>query len=194
MATIGRSLRSIARRRPGQIAKQSYTPFPVITRRQSTVSPIVRHEEEKRKIAAKLASDKFSEDEIVSLLGTDDLESLESSSDMASQSDKSTPPEIDRRTLLEIFNQFDDQNGELLNMMQKYPPFKEPMLRKPKPGFLNMGVDPGDDPEEDPEFEGDDITSMAHGQLDQHREFREYARLAAWEMPLLTSMDIDCQT
>lgn len=50
-----------------------------------------------------------------------------------------------------------------------------------------MGVEPAENPEEDPEFEEDDISSMAHGQLEQHREYRHYARLAAWEMPLLTS-------
>ncbi|KAI9740874.1 MAG: 37S ribosomal protein S24, mitochondrial [Claussenomyces sp. TS43310] len=55
----------------------------------------------------------------------------------------------------------------------------------PQPGLLNM-----DDPRvlADAEFEMDDMTSVAHGELEQHREFREYARLAAWEMPLLTKM------
>lgn len=37
------------------------------------------------------------------------------------------------------------------------------------------------------EFEEDDILSMAHGKLEEHRELREYARLAIWEMPLLSS-------
>lgn len=51
--------------------------------------------------------------------------------------------------------------------------------------------------EEDPElltderdedvFEEDDIMSMAHGKLEEFREYREYARIAAWEMPLLSS-------
>jgi small subunit ribosomal protein S35 len=35
------------------------------------------------------------------------------------------------------------------------------------------------------EFEEDDMTSMAHGKLEEHREYREYARIAIWEMPLL---------
>ena len=54
---------------------------------------------------------------------------------------------------------------------------------------MNMGEAPHDSIE-DPEFEEDDISSLAHGQLDQHREYRHYARLMAWEMPLLTSMSI----
>lgn len=37
------------------------------------------------------------------------------------------------------------------------------------------------------EFEEDDILSMGHGKLEEHRELREYARIAIWEMPLLSS-------
>lgn len=58
--------------------------------------------------------------------------------------------------------------------------------RKQKEGLMNMGEEPGEG-QEDPEFEEDDITSIAHGQLEQHREYREYMRIAAWEMPLLSS-------
>lgn len=56
--------------------------------------------------------------------------------------------------------------------------------KKQKAGLLNMNEK---DFIEDPEFEEDDVTALAHGDLEQHREFREYARLMAWEMPLLTS-------
>jgi len=71
--------------------------------------------------------------------------------------------------------------------LKRAPPFREMKIRRPKPGALNMGMKQTELPEDDPEFEEDDITSLAHGQLEQHREFRHYARLAAWEMPLLTS-------
>jgi small subunit ribosomal protein S35 len=64
-----------------------------------------------------------------------------------------------------------------------------PTNPKPKAGFFNLGEKKGT-MEEDPEYEEDDISAIAHGQLEQHREFREYARIAAWEMPLLTSMHI----
>jgi small subunit ribosomal protein S35 len=40
----------------------------------------------------------------------------------------------------------------------------------------------------DEDFNDDEITSMAHAELEQHREVREYARIAAWDMPLLSSM------
>lgn len=54
-----------------------------------------------------------------------------------------------------------------------------------KPGFWNY-EDPGMG--EDEVFQGDDLTSMGHGELEQHREIREYARYAAWEMPLLSKL------
>ena len=54
-----------------------------------------------------------------------------------------------------------------------------------KRGFWNEG-----EPNmgEDEVFQGDDLSSMGHGELEQHREIREYARYAAWEMPLLTKL------
>ncbi|KAI9735856.1 MAG: 37S ribosomal protein S24, mitochondrial [Cirrosporium novae-zelandiae] len=40
---------------------------------------------------------------------------------------------------------------------------------------------------EEKDFQGDDLSSMGHAELEQHREMRHYARLAAWEMPLLST-------
>jgi small subunit ribosomal protein S35 len=37
------------------------------------------------------------------------------------------------------------------------------------------------------DFEEDDMMAMGHAKLEEHREFREYARVAVWEMPLLSS-------
>ena len=56
-----------------------------------------------------------------------------------------------------------------------------------KPGFFNMGEEDFQDMGEDEEFEGDDLNEMGHAELDRHRELRHYARIAAWEMPLLSS-------
>jgi hypothetical protein len=55
-------------------------------------------------------------------------------------------------------------------------------------GFFNYGEDNPKDVGEDEEFQGDDISTQGHEELEQHRELREYARLAAWELPLLHSM------
>lgn len=39
----------------------------------------------------------------------------------------------------------------------------------------------------DEEFLKENVTSLGHDELEQQREYREYARLAAWELPLLSS-------
>ncbi|KAK2612325.1 37S ribosomal protein S24, mitochondrial [Conoideocrella luteorostrata] len=54
-----------------------------------------------------------------------------------------------------------------------------------KSSFWFDEEDPETNTEEHDEFDEDDITSMAHGKLEEVREMRHYARLAAWEMPLL---------
>ena len=63
------------------------------------------------------------------------------------------------------------------------------MEREPRwpEGFFALDEE-REDPGEDPEFENDDITSTAHGELEEHREMREFARVMAWDMPLLYSM------
>jgi hypothetical protein len=38
----------------------------------------------------------------------------------------------------------------------------------------------------DEDYYGDDLTSLGHAELRQHRQLREYARLVAWELPLLS--------
>jgi small subunit ribosomal protein S35 len=41
--------------------------------------------------------------------------------------------------------------------------------------------------DDDDDFNEEDITSVAHSELEVHREMREYARIVAWDMPLLKS-------
>lgn len=55
--------------------------------------------------------------------------------------------------------------------------------RKAARGFWAEGEE-SMGPDED--YFGDDLTSHGHGELQQHRELREYARLIAWELPLLS--------
>lgn len=76
--------------------------------------------------------------------------------------------------------------------------YYHPVERLPKGRGLMALPEDGDEPDDpfptsaiedpDPLVEGDDITPLAHAELDQHREMRQYARLAAWEMPLLSSI------
>jgi len=87
----------------------------------------------------------------------------------------------------------DEEDALWQSMKQKhrsqFPPQGPPSRpRKPKQTFMNMGdPDPWeyDDILED---EDDDISALGHGELEQHREMRHYARLAAWEMPLLSKL------
>ncbi len=59
---------------------------------------------------------------------------------------------------------------------------------RPKRGaFMPMGELDEYGTGDDDDFAEDDISSTAHGELEQHREIREFARLAAWEMPMLSS-------
>ncbi|KAF7554190.1 hypothetical protein G7046_g6880 [Stylonectria norvegica] len=60
--------------------------------------------------------------------------------------------------------------------------------RPNKQSFWFDDEDPDTNTEEHEEFDEDDITSMAHGKLDEVREMRQYARLAVWEMPLLSKL------
>ncbi|KAM4065627.1 mitochondrial ribosomal subunit protein [Hirsutella rhossiliensis] len=60
---------------------------------------------------------------------------------------------------------------------------------RPNPSsFWFDDEDPETNTNEHDEFNEDDITSMAHGKLDEVREMRHYARLAVWEMPLLSKL------
>ncbi|KAL2862854.1 mitochondrial 37S ribosomal protein mS35 [Aspergillus lucknowensis] len=42
--------------------------------------------------------------------------------------------------------------------------------------------------DQDDVFNDDDITSIAHTELELHRELREYARITAWDMPFLSKL------
>ena len=93
--------------------------------------------------------------------------------------DYMTSPEVD--SLLQ---------GEASNLAYEAAqesPHVEIAIPRIKPGLMAMGEVDEQDSGEDEDFEGDDITALGHGELEQHREMREYARIAAWEMPLLSS-------
>lgn len=76
------------------------------------------------------------------------------------------------------------------SLMEMDMDFPEPVAeREPRnDGFFQMGEKEDIGP--DDEFAGDDISSTAHRELEQTREIREYARNAAWEMPLLARTNL----
>ncbi|KAE8328352.1 hypothetical protein BDV24DRAFT_137322 [Aspergillus arachidicola] len=77
-----------------------------------------------------------------------------------------------------------------VNQIDKEYPMRFDDVREKRVGFWG---DEEDDEfalveDADEEFNDDDITSMAHAELEVHREIREYARIAAWDMPLLSHL------
>lgn len=58
---------------------------------------------------------------------------------------------------------------------------------RPKQTFMNIGDPDPWEYEDTLQDDDDDINALAHGELEQHREIRHYARLAAWELPMLSS-------
>lgn len=61
-------------------------------------------------------------------------------------------------------------------------------IKRERAGFVTDGdYQPGEMEFADEPYEADDLTVLGHGYLEQHREIREYYRLAAWELPLLSS-------
>jgi small subunit ribosomal protein S35 len=164
MATVIQSLRIAARRPLAGISAPAHSARPFGRQRYfKTFSSRREDDAGKESGAETLSSDNTDSDEL--------------------------PPST--QTLEEAFVEIIKKHGRIRQNMpeelKNAPPFREMRPLRPRAGALNMGVDPSENPEEDPEFEEDDITSLAHGQLEQHREYRHYARLAAWEMPLLTS-------
>ncbi|KAH0336244.1 hypothetical protein KCU81_g8652, partial [Aureobasidium melanogenum] len=89
----------------------------------------------------------------------------------------------DSRTHRELEEQI---AAELEHLEMTYP--AGPVERAPKiQGFFQMGEKEDIGPDED-DYQGDDISSLGHAELEQTREIREYARLAGWEMPLLANL------
>lgn len=80
-------------------------------------------------------------------------------------------------------------NAEAADALLSMPPDEtDDPKERIKLGLMSMGEVDEYESGEDELFEGDDMSSIAHGELQQHRDLRQYARIAAWEMPLLSSM------
>ncbi|KAL6721374.1 37S ribosomal protein S24, mitochondrial [Lecanora helva] len=94
--------------------------------------------------------------------------------------DYMTSPEVESELSADVSRIANETNEQL--------PHVEINIPRIKPGLMSMGEIDEQDSGEDEEYEGDDISSDGHGELEQHREMREYARIMAWEMPLLSKL------
>ncbi|QPC77378.1 hypothetical protein HYE68_008130 [Fusarium pseudograminearum] len=117
----------------------------------------------------------------------------------AALAEASTPEGLKQLDQLAKANGFNSIDQYLQNKLDYHPGWasedrstlediqKDDKGEKPnKQSFWFDEEDPETNTEELEEFDEDDITSMAHGKLDEVREMRKYARLAVWELPLLS--------
>lgn len=84
------------------------------------------------------------------------------------------------------FSSFQPLRAELNKNDQGLPQIQE-MPQIPAMGRREI---PEGNPDQlmEKDWEFDDISSAAHAELERHREARQYARIAAYEMPLLASI------
>lgn len=80
--------------------------------------------------------------------------------------------------------------------IEKESPFEFESKVSLRPGELGFWAE--DEPDEmgvvedgDDEYDESMITAVAENELELHREIRQYTRVAAWDMPLLSSMNSD---
>ncbi|KAF9891956.1 37S ribosomal protein S24, mitochondrial [Aspergillus nanangensis] len=104
--------------------------------------------------------------------------------------------DIENRRIVEEFNNPTKRAAafaeleKAANQLEKEHPMRFDDVREKQRGFWAEAED--DEfalvEDADEEFNDDDITSMAHTEVELHREIREYARIAAWDMPFLSNL------
>lgn len=87
---------------------------------------------------------------------------------------------------------YDDMLRQVKLEMQDEQMARDIHFQEPRQGKMGFWGEDEEDPlgqiaDDDEETQNDDMTSIGHQSLEQHREFREYARIAAWDMPSLSS-------
>ena len=104
------------------------------------------------------------------------------------------PPEARSRELEMEMHELEAELGrQEKDMHEGWDELTANLFKEPRPQKDSFWYDEEDD---DPsthnivgeEFDEDDIPTQAHGKLDEVREHRHYARIVAWEMPMLASM------
>ncbi|KAH8170501.1 mitochondrial ribosomal subunit protein [Sarocladium implicatum] len=115
---------------------------------------------------------------------------------LLSKMDKDTMAHMDELAKLENSTDIDEYFKSELNTPEgrRDDRFTEDKLQKidfgdrPDKGSLWFDEDDPYTNTDEPAFDEDDMTEMAHGKLDEVKEMRHYARLAVWEMPLLSKL------
>jgi hypothetical protein len=83
----------------------------------------------------------------------------------------------------------DEAKRQVKNIIQATPMLvpSSKVDRRREPGLLEEDEEDEFAKGPDEELNGEDMTSIAHSELDLHRDMREYQRRVAWDMPLLNS-------
>ncbi|KAK0701481.1 mitochondrial ribosomal subunit protein-domain-containing protein [Apiosordaria backusii] len=104
--------------------------------------------------------------------------------------------EAERETVQRALSEWENKpNEEKLEEQQiikeidkEFAPLRAP-VRARRNAFWNAEEQDTDlitDEVGEDDFEENDMMAMGHAKLEEHREYREYARIAVWEMPLLS--------
>ncbi|EGE02031.1 37S ribosomal protein S24 [Trichophyton mentagrophytes] len=97
--------------------------------------------------------------------------------------DTAIPPDLQREIKQEIRSSIRELRKQVRDVVPTPPRYKTGFWSEGEKDDLMTQVEDGDDV-----FGEDDMTSMAHAELEEHRELREYARIAAWDMPSLSAL------
>ena len=92
----------------------------------------------------------------------------------------------------EVQAQIDAEVDIAARELERQAPRKFVVNTKRPPAKVGFWADDEEDEfaqqeDDDDDVSDEDLTSIALGELELHREMREYARIVAWDMPLLTS-------
>lgn len=181
------SLRAISAAQQQQQAQQRLLPLPLPLQRRLSTTPCRRDDAEND------AAENDAEEQEIERIYTNPGQYLR---DVIRDEKTSEQQRQVAMQLLDDWNKmpantarnFDELSQELHELMR---PLREPAkVGNPARLFWNEDEDDPDlitDEVGEDDFEEDDIMAAAHPKLEEHREFREYARIAVWEMPLLAS-------
>lgn len=105
----------------------------------------------------------------------------------------------DRTRVRRLEAEIDEEIAREVAAIDREAPISFTEKKKLNKNNVGFWADDEDDefgqvPDGDDEFLGDDMTTPAHGQLDLHRDMREYQRRIAWDMPLLRSLSSPLNT
>ncbi|KAL8827356.1 MAG: hypothetical protein Q9191_003228, partial [Dirinaria sp. TL-2023a] len=178
-------LRSLALRNTRQLPSRRKFPLPTCPFRAISTTPISRRRRRRAVEPRPPLKIEFNYDDLdpearreYDLMSSEDKARYQA--DYIAMEEHMNSPEVEAILNAEVTN--------AANAIQHKFPRGPDRLERVRPGYLAKGEVDQEGSPPDEEYKGDDISSTGHGELEQHREKREYARIAAWEMPMLSKL------